>query len=72
MEIKFNYGAMADSLEEQAKKQGYTFGENADKFEKIRFSINMCKFHVATDSQVASMFNKLHKLIEKSIYLINC
>lgn len=44
MEIKFNYGAMADGLEEQAKKQGYTLGENANKFEKIRFSINIRKF----------------------------
>lgn len=62
-QIGFSYGVFCESLEEQANKQGFTLGEELDKFEKIRKAINMCGFHVATDSQVESMIKKLHKQV---------
>jgi hypothetical protein len=51
---------MEKTLEEQANEQGYTLGNKAELLEKIRHAINMCMFHVATESQVAAMTKKLH------------
>jgi len=65
--VGFSYGCLGDSLEEQANKQGYTLGEDADTFEKIRKAINMCMFHVATDSQVSAMTKKLHNKVIKAL-----
>jgi len=65
--VGFSYGVLYDSLEEQANKQGYTLSKDADTFEKIRKAINMCMFHVATDSQVSTMTKKLHKKIIKAL-----
>ncbi|EKS4345028.1 hypothetical protein QB607_003031 [Clostridium botulinum] len=65
--VGFSYGVFGDSLEKQANDQGFTLNDNAEKFEKIRRAINMCGFHVATESQVDSMLKKLHKQILKSL-----
>ena len=67
--VTFSYGAMSDSLEEQAKKQGFTLGKEAEKLEKIKNAINMCDFHVATDSQASSMTKKLHKKVLEALAL---
>lgn len=67
MQIRFSYGVLQPSLEEQAKEQGLTLGSEADKFEKIRKAINMCAFHVATQSQISSMEMKLHKQVCKAV-----
>lgn len=67
--IEFSYGVIGDSLEKKANKQGYTL-EGADKFEKIRKAINMCMFHVATDSQVSAMTKKLHNQVIKNLRYI--
>jgi len=65
--LGFVYGVFGDSLEEQANKQGYTLGNDAETFEKIRKAINMCGFHVATDSQISLMTKKLHNKIVKAL-----
>lgn len=67
--VGFSYGVLFDTLEEQANDQGYTLGDNAETFEKIREAINMCMFHVATDSQVSAMTKKLHNKVVKSLKL---
>ena len=64
--IEFIYGVFGDSLSEQALKQGFEL-QDGDKFEKIRKSINMCGFHVATDAQVESMIKKLHNQVMKNL-----
>jgi hypothetical protein len=69
-EIGFSYGVIEDSLEVQANTLGYTLGKDADKYEKIRNAINMCGFHVATESQVNLMFNKLQQKVVGSLKLI--
>lgn len=61
--IGFSYGMLGDPLEEQANKQGFTLGNKAELYDRVRESINMCKFHVATESQTTAMFNKLHKKV---------
>lgn len=66
-DIRFGYGIICDPLEIQANNQGYTLGDKVEMFEKIRDSINMCKFHVATESQVNAMFKKLHNKVVKEL-----
>lgn len=68
--LTIGYGALMPKLEEQVNEQGYTLGHEADKLEKIRFSINMCGFHVATESQIKSMLGKLHKKVEKALVIL--
>jgi len=71
-EIGFSYAVFpSNSLEEQANEQGYTLGEDADTFEKIRKAINMCMFHVTTESQVTAMTKKLHNKVVKKLKLMN-
>lgn len=64
--IKFSYGVLCESLKEQANEQGYEL-KDYDKFEKIRKAINMCGFHVATDSQVNLMIKKLQKQVVENL-----
>ena len=65
--VGFSYGVLYESLEEQSNKQDYTLGKDANTFEQIREAINMCMFHVATDSQVSTMTKKLHKKVIKAL-----
>jgi len=69
-QIGFSYGALYGALEEQANKQGYTLGKEAEKFEKIKEAINMCMFHVATPSQTSAMTKKLHGKVIKALKLL--
>ena len=68
-DIKIGYGPFMGDIEKQVNGQGYTLGDKAETFEEIRHAINMCGFHVATDSQVDSMFKKLHAKVVKSLKL---
>lgn len=61
--VGFEYGILNESLEIQANRQGYTLGKDAEKLEKIKNAISMCKFHVATDKQTDMMLKKLHKKV---------
>ena len=66
-QVGFGYGALCDPLEKQANEQGYTLGKKAETLDKIKDAINMCLFHVATDSQVDSMTKKLHKKVLEAL-----
>ncbi len=65
--IGFSYGPSMPTLESQANKQGFTLGKDGEKLEKIRQAINMCGFHVATNSQINTMIVKLHKKVTESL-----
>ena len=67
MNIEFRYGVLCEPLETQANKQGFTLGAKVETLEKIRGAINMCGFHVATQSQVDMMFKKLQKQTMKEL-----
>jgi len=69
--VGFSYGILYDTLEKQANEQGYTLGDKAEMFEEIRNSINVCMFHVATDSQVSAMTKKLHGKVVKALKLMS-
>lgn len=64
--VGFSYGVLGDSLKEQANKQGFEL-KDYEKLEKIRHAINMCGFHVATDSQVNLMIKKLQNQVVKNL-----
>ena len=62
--VTFNYGALSDTLEEQANKQGYTLGKKAKVLQDLNHSMLMCWIHgLCTDSQEESMNKKLHKQV---------
>lgn len=52
MKIEFYHGALADTYEEQANKQGFTFGDNADFVQKVGFGLTAAHIHgCITDSE---------------------
>ena len=68
MDVIFCYGALSDSLEEQANAQGFTLGDDAERLQKLNNSMIMCWIHgLCTESQKDSMMKKLQKKIVKSL-----
>ena len=66
--VGFSYGALMPTLEEQASEQGFTLGNKADNFEKLRESISWLTFHnILTDSQINMAYKKLQKQVVKSL-----
>ena len=52
MKIEFYHGALADTYEEQANKQGCTFGDEADFVQKVGFGLIAAHIHgCITDSE---------------------
>ena len=41
-EVMFCYGALSNSLEQQANSQGYTFGKESELLQKLNDSMIMC------------------------------
>lgn len=71
-EVGFSYGALYDDLETQAKEQGYTLGDKAEKLEKLRFSVNMVYVQgLVTNSQADSIYKKLHKKVVSALKPLN-
>ena len=62
-EVEFHHGALADSYEKQANKQGYTLGEKEAKlFDKIGWAYNLLRLQgCLTDSQANSICQKIQK-----------
>ena len=59
-----NYGIFeTKTLEQQYNESGMTLGEKAEFCEKLRVAFNLARMHLATDSQVGSMFKKLTKKV---------
>lgn len=67
-EVKFSYGALSGTLEEQAGWQGVTLGDKAERLEAIRRSINMLMLHdILTDGEAERARKKLHKQVIKNL-----
>lgn len=67
-QVEFRYGALSDSLEEQAKKQGFTLGNNAERLQAICNAMIMCWIHgLVTDSQKDMMMKKMQKMVIKDL-----
>ena len=59
MEIKFGHGALCDSYEQQANRQGFTLGDKEELFDKVKYSYNFLWVHgYLTDSQADTICKK--------------
>ncbi|QJI52371.1 hypothetical protein [Psychrobacillus phage Perkons] len=65
--VQIQYGALADSLEQQLNTQGFTLGEKQEFIEKLQYSLTYCMFHLLTDAQYQSCLKKFHKKVMSSI-----
>jgi hypothetical protein len=66
MTVEFHHGALSDSYEEQANKQGFTFGEQAEFVEKVGFGLVCAHIHgCITDAE----YNKILERFQKKILL---
>jgi hypothetical protein len=66
MIVEFHHGALSDSYEEQANKQGFTFGEQAEFVEKVGFGLVCAHIHgCITDTE----YNKILERFQKKILL---
>lgn len=70
--IGFYHGALSDNYEKQANEQGYTLGEEAEKFNKIWYAYNMLRLHgYLTDSQADSVCKKIQKDLARNVKTLN-
>ena len=66
--VGFYHGALEESYEKQANKQGYTLGEKAELFDKLAFSYNMLRIHgYLTDKQADSICKKLQNQLAANL-----
>lgn len=67
-EIGFYHGALSDSYEKQANKQGYTFGDKAKWVQKVGFGLVCAHIHgCITDSE----YDKILRRFQQKILLKN-
>lgn len=67
-EVGFYHGALSDSYEKQANKQGYTFGDNATWVQKVGFGLVCAHIHgCITDSE----YDKILRRFQQKILLKN-
>ena len=67
-QIEFAHGALCDSYEEQANRQGYTLGQKAAFFVKVAFAYNLLRIHgFLTDTQTDSVCQKIQKKLVSDI-----
>lgn len=68
MKIEFCHSALADTYEEQANKQGCTFGDNADFVQKVGFGLIAAHIHgCITDSE----YDRILRRFQTKILLKN-
>jgi hypothetical protein len=66
MIVEFHHGALSDTYEEQANKQGLTFGDYAKFVQDVGFGLVAAHIHgVITDSE----FDKILQRFQKKILL---
>lgn len=65
------FDELTDNLEEYVNKQGCTLGKDAERLQKLLYSITYCYLHgVVTDNQVKQMNEKFTKQFQKALYEI--
>lgn len=66
--LEFHHGALCDSYEEQANKQGYTLGDKAKFADKVAFGIVAAHIHgCITDGE----YNKILQRFQKKVIMEN-
>ena len=62
--VGFHHGALCDSYEEQANKQGFTFGEDAEWVQEVGFGIVCAHIHgCITDGEYDKILQRFQKKI---------
>lgn len=68
MNMKFEFGAMSDTLEAQANHNGYTLGKDANRLEKIKNARAMLFLHgILTDSENEKIIKRICDKTEKAL-----
>lgn len=68
MEVIFRHGALCDSYEKQANKQGFTLGNKAELLDKIASSYNLLRIHnYLTDKQADMVCKKIQNQLIKNL-----
>lgn len=63
------YDEFEETLEEYVNKQGCTLGKDAERLEKLKYSISYCYIHgVLTDSQTRQANEKFVKQFKEALY----
>lgn len=65
--VTFGYGAISQTIEEQANEQGFTLGDKAEFIQGLVKARTMLMFHVFTDSQTRAVTQKIHKIVMKNL-----
>ena len=64
MKVGFYHGALADSYEEQANEQGFTFGKDAEWVQKVGFGLVCAHIHgCITDAEYDKILQRFQKKI---------
>ena len=70
MTVEFHHGALADSYEEQANKQGLTFGDMAKYVDDVGFGIVAAHIQgCITDKEYAKILQRFQKMMVKNLKL---
>lgn len=68
VQVRVSYGVLADDIETQLNEQGFTLGDNAERYEENKKRIHYLVFaDILTDSVARKAFEKLHKQVIKKI-----
>lgn len=64
-----NFDAMTDNMEEYLNAQGCSLGDDAERLQKLLFSIQYCYIHgVLTDSQCRQANQKFAKKFQAALH----
>ena len=64
MKIEFYHGALSESYEEQANKQGFTFGDKAEWIQKVGFGLICAHIHgCITDTEYNKILNRFQQKV---------
>ena len=66
--VEFRHGFLSPSYEEQANEQGYTLGDQAEKFQKLgKYVLELHIFGVITDGETDKALQRLQKQFVKKL-----
>jgi hypothetical protein len=64
MDIEFRHGALADTYEKQANKQGFTLGDRAEWIQRVGFGLVCAHIHgCITDAEYDKILQRFQKKI---------
>ena len=64
MTVEFHHGALSDTYEEQANKQGLTFGDKAEWVQEVGFGLVCAHIHgCITDTEYDKILQRFQKKI---------